>query len=191
MSEARQASKRALPRLADFESSRIATGNQTSAAEMVSEFLRDAETTQDRAQRALKLLCDDRAASVGYLYLVNDTGLAFVTCHGAAAPPEGLFEYVREYFDREVSSAGDETAALTSTQMRSALTARSLFRDSKGVNHQSLLMTSIAGGGVRQAGVAVLVEGVRPPPSPIGGANLVAALSAHLIQSGDTRGVAG
>jgi hypothetical protein len=65
-----------------------------------------------------------------------------------------------------------------------------LFRDSKAVDHHPLLMTSIAEGGARQAGVAVLVEAERPASSPIGGANLVAALSTHLIQSGDTRGFA-
>ena len=50
-------------------------------------------------------------------------------------------------------------------------------------------MTSVACGGAWHAGVAVFVEGARSE-RPAGGAELVAALSTHLIQAGDTRGVA-
>jgi hypothetical protein len=50
-------------------------------------------------------------------------------------------------------------------------------------------MTSIAGGGARHAGVAVFVHGERTERLA-GGAELVAALTTHLIETGDARGVA-
>ena len=189
MAEARRASKRALPRLVDFESSRMWTGGaSTSATEIVSEFLRDASTAQDRATRTLKLLCDDRGATTGYLYLVGEEGLTLVASQATAAAPDGLLQYLTEYFDQQVSESGDQTTALTTAQMGS-LDARPAFHDTAGLDHHPVLMTSLAVGEARHAGVAVLV-GASRVERPVGGAALVAALSTHLIQSGDTRGVA-
>jgi tetratricopeptide (TPR) repeat protein len=188
MGEARRVAKRALPRLADFGSSRLATGFATSARDRVSELLRDATTAQDRATRTLALLCDDRSATHGYLYLVGDAGLTLVASHGSAAPPEGLLEYLHEYFERDVSESGDQTSALIGTQMGTALTARPCFRDGAGTDHHLVLMTSLVDGVARHAGVAVFVEGPRAE-RPAGGAMLVSELSTLLIQSGDTLGV--
>ena len=189
MAEARRASKRSLPRLADFESDQVWTRATTSATEIVSEFLRDATTAQDRATRTLKLLCDDRGATAGYLYLVSDAGLALVASQASVAAPEGLLEYLTEYFEQQVSESGDQTTALTSSQMGTALDARPIFHDAAGVDHYPVLMTSLTLGEACHAGVAVFV-GARRAERPVGGAALVAALSTHLIQSGDTRGVA-
>ncbi len=188
MAEARRASKRALPRLADFESKPMWTGKVwTSATEIVSEVLREASTALDRASLTLKLLCDDRGATSGYLYLVEGKRLTLVAAQASSATPDGLLEYVAEYFDEQVSDSGDQTAALTAAQM-TALDARPAFHDAAGVDHYPVLMTSMTAGEACHAGVAVFVGGARPE-RPAGGAALVAALSAHLIQSGDTKGV--
>jgi tetratricopeptide (TPR) repeat protein len=189
MAEARRTSMGALPQLADFRSTALSTNTGGSATEMVSEFLRCASTLEERGENALKLLCDDRAASRGYLYLVGDGGLSLVACRGAVAAPDGLLQYVQAHFDHELSQSGDQTAALTGTQMEAAMGPRPVFRDASGVDHQAVLMTSVEDGISRYAGVAVFVEGTRRA-RPASGATLVAALSAHLIRSGDTRGVA-
>jgi tetratricopeptide (TPR) repeat protein len=189
MAEARRAAKRTLPRLAEFESSRLLTGGGASVVEMATDSLGDACTAEDRAQRTLKLLCDDRTAIGGYLYLVGDSGLTLVASERSPEPPDGLLEYLQEYFEREVSEDGDHTAALTGPEMAAALGARPSFRDGVGIDHHPVLMTSVADGVARHAGVAVFVEDARAK-RPLGGAGLVAALSAHLIHSGDTRGVA-
>ena len=190
MGEARRASKRALGHLADFGTSRVVSGPATTA-EMVSDSLRGSTTPQDRARRTLKLLCDDRAASIGHLYLVlvADRGLTLVASQGRSAPPEGLLEYLQEYLERELSGGGDETAAFVGAEMGSALHARPSFKDSAGVEHRLVLLTTVAGGVARHAGIAVLVEGARTE-RPAGGAELVAALSTHLIEAGDARGIA-
>jgi tetratricopeptide (TPR) repeat protein len=190
MAEARRASNRALPRLADFESNKVWTGRaSTSATEIVSEFLRDAATAQDRAARTLKLLCDDRGATSGHLYLVGDTGLMLVASQASVAAPEGLLEYLTKYFEDQVSESGDQTTALSASQMGTALEARPAFHDAAGNDHYPVLMTSLTVGEACHAGVAVFV-GSQRSERPVGGVALVAALSTHLIQSGDTRGVA-
>ena len=140
MAEARRASKRALAHLADFGTSRIVIGPATTTAEMVSDSLRGSSTPQDRAQRTLKLLCDDRAATIGYLYLVADAGLTLVASQGSPAPPEGLLEYRgrvpragalgERRPDRRVRRVAD---------LSSALHARPCFRDGAGVEHRLVL----------------------------------------------------
>jgi hypothetical protein len=193
MAEARRASQRALPRPSDRESGSLAAGRRTSPtgsmAETVDAFLRDASAARERAERALKLLCDDRAAAIGYLYLVGDDGLTLVASQGSAAEPEGLQQYLQEYFDLEVSQNGDDTVALTDAQVASARVGRTSFRDRTDVEHFPIMMTSLTDGMSRHAGAAAFVGGARPERSA-GGASLVGALSAHLIRAGDTRGVA-
>jgi hypothetical protein len=189
MAEARRASSGALPRLADFQPGTLSMQTRASAKESVDELLRDASNAQERAARALRLLCEDRAARSGFLYLVGDAGLSLAASLGFAAPPVGLLEYLQEYFDREVSQSSDDTAALTDAQMASALTARASFRDGSGIDHHPVLMASLADGVSRYAGVAAFVE-CDGPERPAGDASLVAALSAHLIRSGDTLGFA-
>jgi tetratricopeptide (TPR) repeat protein len=188
MAEARRASKRALTHLVDFGSTRLVTGPATSTAEMVSDSLRTSTTRQDRVQRTLKLLCDDRDATVGYLYLIAEPGLTLAASQGSSAPPEGLLEHLNEYLERELSGSGDATA-FVSAEMDSSLHARPCFRDDTGLEHRLVLLTTVAGGVARHAGVAVLVEGARTA-RPAGGAELVAALSTHLIEAGDARGIA-
>ena len=188
MAEARRASKRAMPRLADFGASRILSRRAT-AAEMVSDSLRGTTTREERAERTLKLLCDDQAATIGYLYLVADEGLRLVATHGGAAPPEGLLEFVSEYLERQLAESGDQTVALTSAEQSTELYARPCFQDGAGIEHRLVLMTSVTSGLARHAGIVVFVDGARAQ-RPGGETGLVAALTTHLIQAGDARGVA-
>ncbi len=189
MAEARRTSQRALPHITDFGTSRLVTAGQMSTAEMVSKSLKASPSREDRAQRTLDMLCEDRAATHGYLYLIADAGLALVASKGGSAPPEGLREYLDEYLDRELSASGDQTAAVDAAEVGSALLAKPGFRDGAGVEHRLLLLTSVAAGTPRHAGIAVLVEGEQGG-HPARGAELVATLSAHLLEAGDARGVA-
>ncbi|HEX4447824.1 MAG TPA: protein kinase [Polyangiaceae bacterium] len=193
MAEARRTSKRATGRLADFGGTRLTTGGGTTTAESVTESLRRSTTPEDRAEQTLKLLCDDRGATAGYLYLVADGGLTLAASQGASEPPAGLLAYLEEYFESELSESGDQTAAFSIQEVGSALQARPGFRDDAGVAHRIVLMTSVAGGAARHAGVAVFVEGAlvegERTERLAGGAELVAALTTHLLDAGDTRGV--
>jgi hypothetical protein len=189
MAEARRTSKRALAHLADFGASRLVTAGRSPTAEMVSDSLRGSSTPRDRAQRTLKLLCDDRGATRGYLYLIGETGLTLVASQGESAPPEGLLEHLEEYLEQELSGGGDETAAISGEMEMGSLQERQCFKSREDVEHRLVLLTSVSTGTVRHAGIAALVEGARTG-RPAGGAELVAALSTHLIEAGDARGVA-
>jgi hypothetical protein len=185
MAEARRASRRAQPRRADGPSDGLATDVRTTATEMLSKVLADASTARARAEGALRLLCDDRTARTGYLYLVGDGGLSLAASLGSVAAPDGLLQYVQEFFDREVAQNSDQTTALTAAQT-SALVERISFRDASGADHRPLLMASLVGGISRFAGVAVFVKR-DGPERPASDVTLVGVLTAHLIESGDVR----
>jgi hypothetical protein len=189
MAEARRSSNRALPHFTDFGTSRIVTRARMSTADMVSESLKAFSSREDRAQRTLEMLCEDRAATRGYLYLIGDAGLVLVASKGGSKPPAGLAEYLDEYLDQELSAGGDQTAVLDVAEAGSPLPAKPGFRDGSGVEHRPVLLTSVVAGTPRHAGIAVLVDG-ELAGRPAGGAELVAALSAHLLEAGDARGVA-
>src|SRR5262249_6201199 len=72
MAEARRASNRGLPRATEIDSMRMRSEYRTSVVRLVSQTLATASTPAERAHRALKLLCDDRGARVGHLYLVGE-----------------------------------------------------------------------------------------------------------------------
>lgn len=188
MAEARRTSKRVAPQFTDFGGTRL-SGSGVTTAEVVSESLRTSSSPQERAARSLKLLCEDRGATIGYLYLVGGAGLTLAASQGSVAPPGGLLAYLEEYFEDELAGSGDKTAAVSIQDVSSGLLARPHFRDGAGVEHRLVLMTSVAGGGARHVGVAVFVESERKTRLA-GGAELVAALTTHLIEVGDARGVA-
>jgi tetratricopeptide (TPR) repeat protein len=180
MADARRAA-----RGADLPSAERSTDTHTTVAEMVTKAFDGASSARARAEHALRLLCEDRKARVGYMYLASESGLSLAAAVGSAAAPAGLSHYVQEFFDHEIAQRGDQTAALTSEQT-SGLVERSSFRDGSGTDHRPLLMESLADGVSRYAGVAVLVK-ADDAQRPLGGVALIAALTAQLIRSGDAR----
>jgi hypothetical protein len=189
MAEARGIAKGALPALLDFDSAGATSWGRTSPIETATLLLKEALTPEDRAQRVLKMLCDDRGAGAAFLYLVADRGLRLAASYCSDAPPDGLQDFLNDYFETELASGSDHTTALTGPSAPSgpALSPRS-WR-THGSEYRPMLMTSIAEGGLRYVGVTVFV-GELNVPRPAGGAALVAVLSAHLLESGDTGGVA-
>jgi tetratricopeptide (TPR) repeat protein len=188
MAEARSSTKHALPALTDFVSTGHVSWPRTSPTEMATALLKGASTPEDRALRALKLLCDDRGAGTAFLYLVGDRGLRLAACYGADAPPDGLVDFLNEYLEGELDKESDQTSALTGPSASAVLTQPRSWQ-SQGTEYRPLLMTSRADEGLCHVGV-VAFAGQLAIERPAGGPALVAALSAHLLQSGDTRGVA-
>ena len=162
MAEMRSATKHSSPRLAEFASGRLTVGHATAVTKVANEFLKEALTAQARAARVLKLLCDDRAATSGHLYLVGGAGLTLASSLGSIAPTDALTQYVREFFDERMSDDVHPTLTVADEQVVSTRNARSYFRDPAGVEYRPVLMTSVGElGGPRYAGVAVLVESGR------------------------------
>ena len=85
-------------------------------------------------------------------------------------------------------TSGPRRRRSTRRRWAPALVAKPGFRDGAGVEHRLLLLTSAFAGTPRHAGIAVLVEGEQSR-HPARGAELVATMSAHLLEAGDARGV--
>ena len=180
MAEARRASEPAY----DADGARKATTqvSHRTAAQRVTEALAPASTAEERAQRALALLCQERGSRVGYLYLLREGDLALVAAHGEAEPPEGLRDHVRNYWERSVSEESDSTAALTGTQVASILTGATHFRDAAEHEYQTVLLTSAGTDTSRHVGVAAFTSGTAAAAP--GGAALVVSVSTYLRDYG-------
>jgi tetratricopeptide (TPR) repeat protein len=185
MAEARVASGRAPPEGGSVAATAARTGSRASVARQVSEALGSASTAKERAERAVKLVCDERGARTGHLYLLGDHGLALVASHGEVGPPDGLLEYIRAYFGRLVSEDAEATAALTGTQVASMVSGGDSFRDAGGTEYRGVLLTSSVGASTRHVGAAALVAG--EAPASLGGAKLISSLSTYLLEAGDAR----
>ena len=70
---------------------------------MVSKSLKASPSREDRAQRTLDMLCEDRAATHGYLYLVARADTALRRVEKELRATRGSEEYLDEYLDRELS----------------------------------------------------------------------------------------
>ncbi|MET0388892.1 MAG: protein kinase, partial [Polyangiales bacterium] len=76
---------------------------------LVERELEGAQTRAERAQRALRLLCEAYPAPSGQLYLCDASGLTLVAEHGAPHVPTGLSERVKQWFDLEVEADAFKT----------------------------------------------------------------------------------
>jgi tetratricopeptide (TPR) repeat protein len=184
MAEARRAPGRAAHQAGALELVTMRTGYRP-ISELVSQTLASASTREERAQRAVKLLCNDRGASLGHLYLVGDRDLGLAASYGGVAPPAGLFEYVRADLVDAMPTDSDTTVALTGTQVASLLTGGDRFRDVAGTEYQVALLTAPSGDAVRHVGAVAFVAS--SVAIARGWASLVSSVSNYLLRVGDTR----
>jgi tetratricopeptide (TPR) repeat protein len=186
MAEARKALHGGASAGGDSRGTTGQTDYRTALLQRLHETMASASTAEERAQRAVKLLCEDRGARTGHLYLLGEKGLMLVASHGEAESPPGLLEFVRAYLGQAISEDSDSTAALTGTQVASLLTGGTQFLDASGRGYQPVLLSSVAaGGGPSHVGVAAL--GACDGKAPVGGASLVSGLSTYLVEAGDVR----
>ena len=188
MEEARRVEARKLPRLSQFAVSQTvitAISSHTSPATVVTEAMRGAEGTPERAARALALICKRHSASDGHLYLFGPSGLVLAAAYLPKPEPDGLPEYVNDYVQRQL---GESVAGAPAAGAFVDATAHS-WTDSHGVVRWPLLLTAVVEGVPQCAGVAVLTGG--DAGELLGGVSpLLQALGAHFIELGDARGVA-
>ena len=186
MDEARRAGVAILPQLTEFESTAFVTtgfGRQLNVANRVAEALNSAKSAEERAQRALGVVCEARGASAGHLYLMGKNGLELAASYRAAPPSELLHEFVRHYFAQELAAEDHATGIVMDSAVRSLSTA-SVFTDLNEAVYHPLLMRCQVEGKLVQVGVAAL-NAVDRPRSPFSGAQLVAAVAAYLVRAGD------
>jgi tetratricopeptide (TPR) repeat protein len=185
MSEARRTSAGALPGLSDFQSSRVASAifPRTSATMVVTQAMKGADGAKQRAERALRLLCNARAAESGYLFLFGDRGVRLAASQGPRAP-DGLESFIDEYVRRELDESDVATEFVDGDSEPDERTM--VFNDSRGATYYPLFLTATMDGATCYAGVFAVALTAAPKALD---AELAVALGSHFIQSGDTRAI--
>jgi hypothetical protein len=184
--DARGAGLQLLPTLTAFESAM--RGSHETARGLglaaVNEAMKDAHDSKERAARALQLLCAERGASGGYLFLVQDSALELSAALGMEAPDESLQQLVSEFWNRQAADNDVDTTA--QTDMDDSLHRTLAWANSSGMAFQPMLLTTAKSGVLVHAGIAVLRLGAAPGREFE--TNIASELGAHLIRAGDTKG---
>jgi tetratricopeptide (TPR) repeat protein len=187
MEEAAKGGSGALPGLADIDSgsARSLGPGSSSHDVLVTQAMNGADQARARAQRALRLLCDERKSDGGHLYLFAGDELSHVASLGDNPAPDGLLPFLTKRLEEEQAEDTKTIVPLAGDFLGTDDAA--VFTDDAGTMHDPVMLTCILEGKARHAGVAVLSH--RRAPVRTTSAALVAAVSAHLIRAGDTEGV--
>jgi hypothetical protein len=180
--EAQRAGGTSLPALADFDSG-YGSG-PTSATVVVTQAMKGAGGATERAGRALDLLCDERAAAVGHLYLFKARGLELAASRGARKPPDHFAEFIQNFLTRELAECDAATRIVN--EIESSKVAETHFTDPRGLRYHPFLLKGAVGREIRFTGVVALVLPECPEPPDEA---LIIAVSTHFIQSGDSPGI--
>jgi hypothetical protein len=145
-----------------------------------------ARRSEDRADRALRLLCETRKSTGGHLFVVTSDGLRHAASYGDGIAPSSLADLVDEFLRQEHERADTMTEIVTGTMMAEEA-AGSTVRCG-GVTYEMLTLASVVDGSGVVAGVAALVESEQRVRY-VKQAQLLATLASHLIDGGDVTGM--
>ena len=177
-----EASRRGMPRaveLSDFEIESSRSGS-FDVDSMVALVMTGTQRVEERAQRALQLICDARAARTAHLYLLRKDGTPWrAASFGAGKSGEALRLLVGEYIARELERHDAGTAVVTGTQVTEPESAPTA--SVAEVDYELHLLTCVVEGEGRVAGAIALDPGDQPVLNPIQG-QLLAALAGHLLE---------
>jgi tetratricopeptide (TPR) repeat protein len=154
---------------------------------LVTRTLRESPTAAERARRSLQLLCGAHSASVGYLFLFGENGLALAASQSSEPTPDGLREYLLEYLAHEHEDLSTTTAIVTSPS-RPSITSKPHWTDPEGLIYRPIVLTCTVEQKTRHAGIAALVTGVQRSWQAVQ-PQLAAALAELLIEVGDATGL--
>jgi hypothetical protein len=146
--------------------------------------LRQATTARERASFALSLLCEDRRASAGYLYLVADQGLVLAASQGDCEASPELQQSALQFLSEQLADV--ELA----TQIESELQATLVRGRDRPTPSDGLARPIALGcpwqGSYQYVGVALLVIG-GPGQRTHAAAQLASAIATTLLEAGDAR----
>jgi hypothetical protein len=187
MDEARVAFPHRMVTLAEVDmhsAARSGIERQPTAARLVSQVLRQATTARERASFALSLLCEDRRASAGYLYLVADQGLVLAASQGDCEASPELQQSALHFLREQLADV--ELA----TQIESELQATLVRGRDRPTPSDALAKPVALGcpwqGSYQYVGVALLVIG-GPGQRANAAAQLASAIATTLLEAGDAR----
>jgi tetratricopeptide (TPR) repeat protein len=185
MEEARQAGATALPELGDFVSTAIAGSSHALTMTAVLESMVGATSRTERGRHVLRVLCEARGASAGYLYLSTTEGIALAASLGSDQPPDGLSAFLESYLCVEREQADSATVIVTAAQL-DAEPAVASWTDPTGRVHHPMVLTCTVDAEARQVAVASFVNEGNLQRTAID-AQLSARLAACLVESDDRK----
>jgi tetratricopeptide (TPR) repeat protein len=190
MAEARVAGVRTLPQLSDFETSMFgATALSSRDSAAVAESMSTAASSEERAQRALQLVCGALGAHDGYLYLVDEDGsTALVASRGARTAGAAELGLARACVERVLSEDFGTTSVMTDADASTLTASVDLYTEVAGVLYQAVAIHGVVRGQSRIAAVATLE--VATASTSLSHAHAVlTAIGTQLLEAGDTLGV--
>lgn len=128
---------------------------QPSAARVANQVLRQATTATERAAFALSLLCEDRDAVGGYLYLVTDRGWVLAASQGVDKPDPALGQFARAFLIAELEESELATRVEAAAEPARGRRQRQQCT-AQGVAHP-VALGAVRDGSLNYAGVALLV----------------------------------
>jgi hypothetical protein len=144
------------------------------------------QNASERAERALRLLCEARDARSGHLYLYQPNGLELAASRGEHPPSSELLELAERFVARQLRA--DDYATAAETDDPTPVTASS-WLDTRGVTYQFLLLCGKRGPERLCAGVAVIDAsinvGTERSTRP-----LLDEIASELLAHGDASGIA-
>jgi hypothetical protein len=115
------------------------------------------EGTEERARRALELVCETCAARGGHFYLTSDDGLVLAASQGSP-PPADLQRLAREHLAREVAKS--EVLTIVESGIGSSVTLDSAAPTrAEAASYELLLVAGLSSEGGHVAGVMALAFG--------------------------------
>jgi hypothetical protein len=163
-----------------------ARGSARDVATALTTAMAGTQRAEERTLRALRLVCESRAAAGGHFYVVRPEGLALMASHRMEAPPARLGELVHEYLMRERDRSETATVVVTST-LTGDLGHADPTVQAGAATYALLLVACTLEGAGKIAGVIAVAPGIQPVQSAIQG-QLLASIAAHLVQVGDSTG---
>ncbi len=167
------------PSLSEFDSAH-GTSNHTSATLVVTQAMKGAGGATERAERALDLLCDERAAAAGYLYLFRGRQLHLVANRGALRPSREFAEFMQRFLANELAD-NDAATRIVTEPLEEKEPEPKHYTESQGFKFYPGFLRGVLGEGSRYAGVVVFAYHGDPPTVDD---RLLVALSTHFIESG-------
>jgi hypothetical protein len=184
MDEARASGVFALPQLSDVAlRSAIATRQVVDSRAIGTRLLTGLHGVEERAARALELLCAGCGAASGHLYLYRGDGLELAASRGPSAASAELHLLVLRHAKELLTSAEQNTVLDTANAPQQA----TRWLDARGISHQFALLAAEDGESRLCAGVAVIEH--RGPAAFRGIGRLGGEIAAELLRAGDANGI--
>jgi hypothetical protein len=187
LNEARRCGFVAAAELAAQESLTTQATNSTGLHDVPTAVLlamNGAQRTEDRALRALRLVCDARAAQGGHIYLAHSADVVLAASHGLEAPPESLLQQVQQYLTREADRSETRTVVATGTALAD-IGGQDSAVQLDGVRYDLLLVAGVIGNIGKVAGIIAVVDSERKIKSAKQD-RLLSAIATHLLQAAET-----